>query len=40
MGKFDHLGIQVSDLDASRAWWRDALGLTIEMDNPAAGFCC
>ena len=39
MGKFDHLGIQISDLDASRAWWRDALGLTIEMDNPVAGFC-
>lgn len=39
MAKFDHLGIEVSDLSAAREWWRDALGLTIEMENPAGGFC-
>ena len=39
MAKFNHLGIEVSDLGVAREWWRDVLGLTIEMENPAGGFC-
>jgi catechol 2,3-dioxygenase-like lactoylglutathione lyase family enzyme len=39
MARFDHLGIQVRNLDASRVWYRDVLELTLEMDNPAARFC-
>jgi catechol 2,3-dioxygenase-like lactoylglutathione lyase family enzyme len=34
MMKFDHLNLPVSDLDRSRAWWIDTLGLKVEFELP------
>jgi catechol 2,3-dioxygenase-like lactoylglutathione lyase family enzyme len=34
MMKLDHLGLPVSDLDRSRTWWVDSLGLTVEFEVP------
>jgi catechol 2,3-dioxygenase-like lactoylglutathione lyase family enzyme len=38
MGKFDHLGIQVSNYPASRDWYVKALGLEVEFEKLAQGF--
>jgi catechol 2,3-dioxygenase-like lactoylglutathione lyase family enzyme len=32
--KLDHLNLPVSDLERSRAWWVDTLGLTVEFVVP------
>jgi catechol 2,3-dioxygenase-like lactoylglutathione lyase family enzyme len=34
MMKFDHLSLPVSDLDRSRAWWVESLGLKVEFEVP------
>jgi predicted enzyme related to lactoylglutathione lyase len=34
MLKFDHLRLPVSDLDRSRAWYLQTLGLTVEFEVP------
>jgi catechol 2,3-dioxygenase-like lactoylglutathione lyase family enzyme len=36
MIRFDHLAVNVSDLDAAKAWYVSVLGLEIEFDTPAA----
>ena len=35
MMKLDHLNLPVSNLDRSRAWWIEALGLKVEFEVPA-----
>ena len=35
MMKFDHLNLPVSDLDRSRTWWVDSLGLEVEFEVPS-----
>ena len=37
MLKFDHLRIPVKDLAQSRAWYVDALGMTVEFEVPDRG---
>ncbi len=32
--KFDHLNLPVKDLDRSRAWWVETLGLKVEFEVP------
>jgi catechol 2,3-dioxygenase-like lactoylglutathione lyase family enzyme len=34
MMKLDHLNLPVSDLERSRAWWVETLGLTVEFEVP------
>ena len=34
MMKFDHLNLPVSDLDRSRRWWVEQLGLKVEFEVP------
>ncbi|MBL6653661.1 MAG: VOC family protein [Reyranella sp.] len=34
MMKFDHLNLPVSNLERSRAWWTDTLGLKVEFEVP------
>ena len=34
MMKFDHLNLPVSDLDRSRTWWVESLGLKVEFEVP------
>ncbi len=36
MIRFDHLVINVSEIDAARAWYQSVLGLEVEFDTPAA----
>jgi catechol 2,3-dioxygenase-like lactoylglutathione lyase family enzyme len=36
MMKFDHLNLPVRDLDRSRTWWVESLGLTVEFEVPNA----
>jgi catechol 2,3-dioxygenase-like lactoylglutathione lyase family enzyme len=35
MMKFDHLSLPVSNLDRSRAWYVETLGLAVEFEVPA-----
>jgi len=37
MGKFDHLAIQVRDVDASRDWYVKTLGLAVEFELAESG---
>lgn len=34
MMKLDHLNLPVSDLERSRAWYTDTLGLAVEFEVP------
>ena len=34
MMKLDHLNLPVSDLERSRAWWGETLGLEVEFEVP------
>lgn len=38
MGKFDHLGIQVRNYQASRNWYVEVLRLEVEFEQPDHGF--
>jgi catechol 2,3-dioxygenase-like lactoylglutathione lyase family enzyme len=36
MIRFDHLAVNVSDIDAAKSWYVSILGLEIEFDTPTA----
>jgi catechol 2,3-dioxygenase-like lactoylglutathione lyase family enzyme len=36
MMKLDHLNLPVSDLERSRVWWVESLGLNVEFEVPDA----
>lgn len=36
--RFDHVGLNVADLDGMTTWYRDAFGLSVELLDRTGGF--